>query len=132
MPRASRYLQSFHRLWLPHCTGAEFKTRYYGHCNSIKNRERRNATELSKAVWKAKDSNINPTIKWSIVDRASAYQPGSQNCSLCLSEKLAILYADPSIALNSRSEITAKCPHKHKCKLKNIKPVGSTLFDLPP
>ena len=85
------------------CTGAEFKIRYYGHCNSFKNRERRNATEPSKAVWKAKDSNINPTIKWSIVDRAPAYQPGSRNCSLCFTEKLAILFADPSTALNSRT-----------------------------
>ena len=114
------------------CTGAEFKSWCYGHCNLFKNCERRNATELSKAVWKAKDSNINPTIKWSIVDRAPAYQPRSRNCSLRLSEKLAILYVDPSTALNSRSEITAKWRHKNKYKLKNIKPVGSTLFDLLP
>ena len=36
------------------------------HCNSFKNRERRNATEFSKQLWKAKDSNISPTMKWSI------------------------------------------------------------------
>ena len=67
-----------------------------------------------------------------VVNRAHAYQLGSRNCSLCLSEELAILYADPSTALNSRSKITATCRHKNKYKLKNIKPVGSTLIDLLP
>ena len=33
-------------------------------------------------------------MKWSIANRATAYQPGSRSCNLCLTEKLAILLAD--------------------------------------
>ena len=33
------------------CTENEFKTRFYNHTQSLKHREKRNATELSKASW---------------------------------------------------------------------------------
>ena len=73
------------------CTETQFKTRYCNHTHSFKYREKRNATELSKAFWNAKDSGYEPKIiKWSIADRATAYQPGSRSCNLCLTEKLAI------------------------------------------
>ena len=103
------------------CTETEFKTRYYNHTHSFRYREKRNATELSKAFWNAKDSYHEPLIKWSIADRATAYQPGSRSCNLCLTEKLAILLADKRTALNKRSELTGKCRHKNKYKLKNVR-----------
>ena len=102
------------------CTENEFKTPFYNHTQSLRHREKRNATELSNAFWQAKDSGHNPTIHWSIADRATAYQPGTRHCSLCLTEKLIILLADKHTALNKRSEITGKCRHKNKFKLKNI------------
>ena len=83
-------------------------------------REKRNATEFSKAFWNAKDSGHEPMIKWSIADRATAYQPGYRSCNLCMTEKLAILLADKRTALNKRSELTGKCRHKNKYKLKNV------------
>ena len=103
------------------CTKTEFKTRYYNHTHSFRYREKRNATELSKAFWNAKDSGHEPSIKWSIADRATAYQPGSRSCNLCLTEKLTILLADKRTALNERSELTGKCRHKNKYKLKNVR-----------
>ena len=63
---------------------------------------KKNATELSKAFWNAKDSGHQPIIKWSIADWATAYQPGSWSCNLCLTEKLEILVADEQTALNER------------------------------
>ena len=62
-----------------------------------------------------------PIIKWSIADRATAYQPGSRSCNLCLTEILTILLADKRTALNKRSELTGKCRHKNKYKLKNVR-----------
>ena len=105
------------------CTENEFKTRFYKHTQSLRHRAKRNATELSKAFWRVKDSGHNPTIKWSIVDRATAYQPGTRNYNLCLIKnikKLIILLADKHTALNKHSELTEKFWHKNKFKLKNI------------
>ena len=103
------------------CTETEFKTRCFNHTQSFRWREKRNATELSKAFWNAKDSGHEPIIKWFIADRTTAYQPGSQSCNLYLTEKLAILLADKRTALNKRSELTGKCRHKNKYKLKNVR-----------
>ena len=104
------------------CTETEFKTRYYHHTHSFRHREKRNATVLSKAFWNAFESTSHePSIKWSIADRATAYQPGSRTCNLCLTEKLAILLADKCTALNKRSELMGKCRHKNKYKLKNVR-----------
>ena len=102
------------------CSETKFKTRYYNHTHSFRYREKRNATKLSKAFWNAKDSGHEPSIKWSIADQATAYQPGSRSCNLCLTEKLAILLADKRTALNKTSELTGKCRHKNKYKLKNV------------
>ena len=81
------------------CTETEFKTRYYNHSHSFRYQKKRNATELSKAFWNAKDSGHEPSNKWSIADRATAYQPRSRSCNLCLTEKLAILLADNVLRL---------------------------------
>ena len=93
-------------------------------------REQRNATELSKAFWNAKDSGREPSIKWSIADRATAYQPGSRSCNLCLTEKLAILLADKRTARNKRSELTGKCRHKNKYKLEKRSSIVFFLSDI--
>ena len=100
----------------------EFKNRYHNHTLFFRYREKRNATELSKAFWNAKDSGHEPIIKWTIADRAIDYRPGSRSCNLCLTEKLAIFLADKRTALNKRSELAWKCSHKNKYKLKNVRP----------
>ena len=79
---------------------------------------KRNATELLKAVWNAKDAGTNPSIEWSIAAKTSPYQPGATSYNLCLAEKLAILQSNPATTLNKRSELNSKCRHKNKFKLK--------------
>ena len=96
------------------CTETEFKTRYYNHTHSFRYRKKRNATELLKAFWNAKDSCNEPAIKWSIAGQATAYQPRSQSCNLCLTEKLAILLADKHTAINKRSELTGEMQAQKK------------------
>ena len=45
----------------------EFKIRYSNHKQSFKFENKKHATELSKAVWNAKDAGETPLIEWSIV-----------------------------------------------------------------
>ena len=44
-----------------------FKTGYLNHTSSFRNKTKRNATELSKHIWKLKDSNTLYTINWKII-----------------------------------------------------------------
>ena len=101
-------------------SSTELKTRYYNHVQSFEHREKRNATELSKAVWRAKDAGVVPRIDWCITAKAQPHHPGSKTCNLCLEEKLAIIQADPTSTLNKRSELIGKCRHKSKFKLKSL------------
>ena len=45
------------------CSETEFKTRFNNHKQSLVHRHKRNATELSKAVWNAKDARTNPSFE---------------------------------------------------------------------
>ena len=102
------------------CSETEFKTRINNHKQSLVHRHKRNATELSKAVWNTKDAGTNPSIEWSIAAKTNPYQPGAKSCNLCLAEKLAILQSNPDTTLNKRSELNSKCRQKSKFKLKSF------------
>ena len=102
------------------CSETEFKLRYYNHIQSFKNIKKRNATELSKTFWNAKESGLNPTINWKIINQVIPYKPGQKCCNLCLTEKLEILQAKQPTILNKRSELTGKCRHKNKFKLNKL------------
>ena len=99
----------------------DYKTRYYNHTYSFRNRSKRKATELSKFVWECKDAESAPSIHWKSVCRAPSYKQGNDHCNLCLAEKFAILTADPKTTLNKRTELINKCRHRNKLKLKNLK-----------
>ena len=102
-------------------TEGTFKKRFGGHKHSFKN-PNAPSTTLSTHIWKCKNSNLNPKIKWSIKAKAHAFSSGSKQCDLCLTEKVLILLADPQTSLNQRTEILAKCPHKRKFLLSSTKP----------
>lgn len=112
------------KLYYGSCS-TEFKKRFYNHNQSFVHSHKRNATELSKAVWRAKDKGDIPTIKWAIKNHAPAYRCGGKRCNLCLTEKLAILRGNKINMLNKRSEITGKCRHINKFKLSRINITGS-------
>ena len=95
-------------------TEHSFKTRFNNHKASFKHRKHSHATVLSKYIWDLKDSNIDFSIKWSIITRASSYRGNPSRCNLCLTEKLCILSADRSTLLNKRSELITKCRHENK------------------
>ena len=98
------------------CSETEFKTRFNNHKQSLVHRHKRNATELSKAVWNAKDAGTNPSIEWGIAAKTSPYQPGAKSCNLCLADKLAILQFNPATTINKSLELNSK----YKFKLKSF------------
>ena len=95
------------------CSETEFKSRYCNHIQSFKN-IKRNATELSKTFWNAKESGLKPTINWKIINQVTPYKPGQKCCNLCLTKKLEILQANQPTILNKQSELTGKCCHKNQ------------------
>ena len=100
----------------------KFRLRYNNHTKSFKNKEYINDTELSKYIWKLKDNNINYDIKWKVISKASPYNPQSEKCDLCLTEKAMIAtYKNKSILLNTRKEMMSKCRHRDKWLLSNWK-----------
>ena len=70
-------------------TEGDFKTRYTGHIQSFTTESKRSATTLSKFIWE-NNMNPEPSVKFEILKKAKAYQPGKKMCDLCLSEKLEI------------------------------------------
>ena len=89
-------------------TEREFKTRFRNHEQSFRNKKYATSTVLSKYIRELKEKDINYSIKWSILKRASAYKSGVKQCNLCLAEKLCILKAGTN-NLNKRTELLTKC-----------------------
>ena len=96
-------------------TDLPFKTRYNNHTHSFRNETKKHSTTLSSYVWE-NNLNPNPNIKWEILKKCHRYQPGQQQCDLCLSEKVYILQnsRNPK-SVNKRTDIGNKCTlHKNK------------------
>ena len=96
-----------------------FKTRYYGHTHSFRQRSKR-ATELSKLALELKDSGTPHSIRWNVIAKAHPYVGGYRKCDLCLTEKLVIARSKHPGIINSRSEIVSKCRHMNKFLLNSI------------
>ena len=92
--------------------GNSFKTRYYNHIKSLKNKCYKNKTELSKYIWKLREKEVEHTITWKNLRQSSTCQRPSGLCNLCLKEKLEILLsqAKPSKQFNGRLEVST-CRH---------------------
>ena len=92
-------------------TQGKFKDRYTQHKHSFKNKSKKFATTLSTYTWN-KNLDPEPNIKWEIIKKCRTYQPGNQNCDLCLSEKLNIIKnANNPYNINKRNDISTKCAH---------------------
>ena len=98
-----------------------FKKRYSNHKLSFSNKKYEKETELSKEIWKIKNTNIIPTITWRTIRQCAPFDRTAQKCNLCLNEKLEIAtYPRPGELLNSRDELISKCRHVNKFTLKNF------------
>ena len=68
------------------------------------------------------DKGKECNIKWKIKRRAKPYSPTTERCDLCITEKTIIAnYKDKHKLLNTRNELLAKCRHREKWLLCNIK-----------
>jgi hypothetical protein len=97
-----------------------FKSRYYKHKSSFKDRPA-NHTTLSSYIWKLKDKKIPFKVKWSIKARGHTFSSGSKSCDLCLTEKLIILTENQHTMLNKRDELLETCRHRRKHLLVSLK-----------
>ena len=61
------------------------------------------------------------SLKWSVEKTATPYKGGTRKCDLCLSEKVAIVRANPNGLLNKRMELISKCRHRNKFIIGNVK-----------
>ena len=100
-------------------TEGTFKRRLYGHRQSFRNSNLKNATELSKHIWHLKEQGEEYELSWKIIDRASSYNGASKRCRLCLLEKYHILTRDD--LLNKRSELVSKCRHRRAYLISSVK-----------
>ena len=93
-------------------TENSFKDRYTKHKSSFKTRNPKNASGLSRYVWNLEDEKIDFEIKWKIISRAKAYDPGSGVCRLCVREKYFIIFKPNMSTINCRNEVAGPCLHK--------------------
>ena len=95
-------------------TAGSFKLRYNTHKSSFNNVTQKNVTTLSKYIWDLSDSNIQYSISWKILARATAYSTSSKRCNLCLNEKYFIITKPGISTLNNRNELASSCRHRKK------------------
>ena len=100
-------------------TSRTFKRRYYEHTGDSKDPGRRIKTTLSKHIWSLKDDNENYDTRWSLIDRATPFNPVSRKCRLCLKEIFYIIFEPENATLNRRSELYSTCRHRLKGLLVN-------------
>ena len=82
-----------------------FKERHSNHKRDFKHQKYCNWTELATYVWKLKEKNISPIIKWEILNKVYR-NPKQKMCILCLTEKLWIFnFIHNNNYLNKNSEL---------------------------
>ena len=96
-----------------------WKLRYGNHKQNFKNNTRANrtATCLSKHIWKLKDKNIQYSLKFKQLAKAPAFNPVTNICRLCLTEKYFLMFKSGGANINHRSEFFSACRHKAKLLL---------------
>ena len=91
----------------------------------IKKPAHRGRTCLSKYIWSLKDKglveDIDYSISWALITRASSFSATSGQCRLCLMEKSLLVLKPHLGSLNDRDEFFCHCRHKEKLLLQAIK-----------
>ena len=93
-------------------TEPTFKLRYNNHTATFRHREKKINSALAGYVWKLKDEGREYSLKWKILQEHTTYNPTTNACRLCLSEKYTIMHQPELSSLNQRSEFYTPCFHK--------------------
>ena len=93
-----------------------WKLRWNNHKANFKTdtKANRTATCLSKHVWKLKDKNIKYSMNFEQLAQAPSFNPVSNTCRLCLTEKYFIMFKPEGATINHRDEFFSSCRHKTK------------------
>ncbi len=100
-------------------TDNQFKIRLANHKQSFGKSNLKNSTELSKYVWSLKSRNIEHSITWKVIGRATAYNNKTKKCNLCTLEKYFIICHPDKATLNQKCGIVTNCRHASKFILAN-------------
>ena len=101
-------------------TSRKFIERYRLHKSSMKLRDSKHHTTLSKEVWRLRDLGYSPSVTFTIHKRAKAAQAAATRCDLCITEKFSIITCTEPGLLNSNDELFSKCKHKAKWKISKV------------
>ena len=71
-------------------TSVKFNSRFHIHKDSMRHRDSRNHTALSRKVWQLRDEGLDPKVSYSIFLKSKSADTCSTKCNLCLSEKNVI------------------------------------------
>ena len=93
-------------------TEPTFKLRYNNHTATFRHREKKINSALAGYVWKLKDEGREYSLKWRILQEHTTYNPTTNACRLCLSEKYTIMHQPELSSLNQRTEFYTPCFHK--------------------
>ena len=102
-------------------TSNTLKQRITAHKSNFRTRNPKNATALSRYIWKLQDDKIEHEVSWQIMGRAKKYDPATGVCHLCIKEKYFIIFKPELSTINERDEIAGPCLHKTPQLLKNNK-----------
>ena len=100
-------------------TAPNFKLRLGNHKKSFNHVRYEKDSELSKHVWKIKRKNEDYDIKWKIIEKSKSFNPVTNICNLCTTEKFHIIFNPEQGSLNKRDEIKSHCRHKKPLLLDN-------------
>ena len=81
------------------------KRRITAHNSNFRTRNPKNATALSRHIWKLQDEKSEYDVSWKIMGRAKKYDPATGVCHLCLKEKYFIIFKPELATINERDEI---------------------------
>ena len=93
-------------------TEPPWKKRYGSHKSNMKHSDQRVASSLAGYVWKLKDEGREHNVRWKIIQQHSTYNPTTNACRLCLSEKYTIMFQPELATINKRDEFYTPCMHK--------------------
>ena len=98
-----------------------WKLRWGNHKQNFKTdtKANRTATCLAKHIWKLKDKNVGYSLKFKQLAKAPAFNPVTNTCRLCLTEKYFLMFKEDGANINHRSEFYSACRHKTKLLLCN-------------
>ena len=89
-----------------------WKIRYGNHTASFRHTEKRGNSSLAGYIWRLKDEGREHTISWKTLATLPSYNPTTNSCRLCLTEKYTIMHEPELATINQRDEFFTACRHK--------------------